>query len=35
MDPAREKEERAPKEDFGRRSASSHDSKKCGVRSVE
>jgi hypothetical protein len=35
MDPSREKEKRTPKEDLDRRSASSHDSKKCGARSVE
>jgi hypothetical protein len=31
----REKDKRRPKEDLNRRSASSHDSKKCGARSVE
>jgi hypothetical protein len=35
MDPTREKEKRTPKEDLDRSSASSHDSKKCGARSVE
>jgi hypothetical protein len=33
--PLREKEKRVPKEDLDRRSASSHDSRKCGARSVE
>jgi hypothetical protein len=35
MDPTGEKENRTPKEDLDRRSASSHDSKKCGARAVE
>jgi hypothetical protein len=35
MDPSREKEKRRPKEGLDRRSASSHDSKKCGATSVE
>jgi hypothetical protein len=35
MDLTREKEKRMPKEDLDRTSASSHDSKKCGARSVE
>jgi hypothetical protein len=35
MDPTGEKEKRTPKEDLDRRSASSHDSKKCGARFVE
>jgi hypothetical protein len=35
MDPTREKGKRTPKEDMDRKSASSHDSKKFGARSVE
>jgi hypothetical protein len=34
MDPTRDKEKRTPKEDLDR-SASSHDSKKCGARDAE
>jgi hypothetical protein len=34
-DPTRKKKKRTPKEDLDKRSASSHDSKKCGARSVE